>query len=75
MSSGKQKIIFIINPISGNKGKDVVERTITTLIDSIHYDVEIVRTDHKGHATDIATKAVNDHVDIVCAVGGDGTVN
>ena len=75
MSSGKQKIIFIINPISGNKGKDVVERTITTLIDSIRYDVEIVRTDHKGHATDIATKAVNDHVDIVCAVGGDGAVN
>ncbi len=75
MSATKQKIVFIINPISGNKGKEVVERNISTIIDNERYDVEIVRTSHKGHATDITRQAVKDNVDIVCAVGGDGTVN
>lgn len=75
MSSDKQKIVFIINPISGNKGKDVVERNISTIIDHNRYEVEIVRSSYKGHATVITNKAVADKVDIVCAVGGDGTVN
>lgn len=32
-------------------------------------------TERAGHASEIATEAKNNHVDVVVAVGGDGTVN
>ena len=32
-------------------------------------------TEHAGHATEIAAQAAADGVDIVVAVGGDGTIN
>ena len=39
------------------------------------YDLSIEYTSHAGHATEIATSAVEAGVDIVVAVGGDGTIN
>ena len=32
-------------------------------------------TERQGHATEIAREAANSGIDVVCAVGGDGTVN
>ena len=35
----------------------------------------IRKTEYAGHATEIARQAVKEHVDIVVAIGGDGTIN
>ena len=35
----------------------------------------VVRTDHRGHAVEIAQQAARDGVDVVIVHGGDGTVN
>lgn len=39
------------------------------------FDYEISFTEYAGHASEIASKAKDDNIDIVVAVGGDGTVN
>ena len=50
-------------------------RWIDERIDKSIHDYSIIKTEYAGHAFQIATKAVNDKVDIVVAIGGDGTVN
>lgn len=37
--------------------------------------VDVAETDRRGHAADLAAQARSDDVDLVVAVGGDGTVN
>lgn len=39
------------------------------------FDLAVEKTQYAGHATIIAQQAARDGVDVVVAVGGDGTVN
>lgn len=71
----KKKIIFILNPISGTSGKQFVQKLIEDYLDRRKYEYEIEKTEYVGHATELAKAAVARGVDIVCAIGGDGTVN
>jgi len=71
----KRHIRFIINPISGVGKKNILPKLIARYIDKSIFDYDIVFTDYRGHATELAEKAVLEKVDIVCAVGGDGSVN
>lgn len=71
----KRRIVFVINPTSGTTNKDVMPQLIDKYIDSDSNDVSTVFTEYAGHASEIASKCVNERVDVVVAVGGDGTVN
>lgn len=71
----KRRIVFVINPTSGTTNKDVMPQLIDKYIDSDNNDVSTVFTEYAGHASEIASKCVNEGVDVVVAVGGDGTVN
>lgn len=71
----KKKAIFIINLISGTSDKSSIPALIAEHIDHEKFDYEIAVTQYAGHASEIATKAKEDGVDVVVAVGGDGTVN
>ncbi len=71
----KKRIIFIINPISGTIKKQGVPGIISDCLDKNLYDYEIVLTKYSGHAQEIAQDAKNQGIDVVVAVGGDGTVN
>ena len=70
----KQRILFIINPISGHKGKKSFPDSVARCLDSGEFHYETVFTSHAGHASSLAAEAVG-HYDIVAAVGGDGTIN
>ena len=48
---------------------------IDKYIDRDKYEYEIKHTQRPHHATELAKSASNTGVDIVCAIGGDGTVN
>ena len=71
----KQRIIFIINPISGTHSKEGIPSLITRCLDTERFEPEIRFTEYAGHAVDIARQSVTDGYDIAVAVGGDGTVN
>lgn len=71
----KEKIIFIINPISGSKSKAGIPVFIEKYLDKNKYDYQIIFTDYGGQGTEIATLASANGVSMVVAVGGDGTVN
>lgn len=71
----KKTIHFIINPISGTHRKDQIITKIEHHIDAERFDYEIKYTQYAGHAAVLAQEAADRGVDIVAAIGGDGTVN
>ena len=71
----KKKIIFVVNPISGTQEKRAILKWIVERVDRSIYDYSIVKTEYAGHASQIAAEAVNNKVNIVVAIGGDGTIN
>ena len=71
----KQKIRFIINPISGKKHKDHLPRQIEEHLDHSRFDYEIFISNYAGHASILAQDAINQHVDILAVAGGDGSIN
>jgi YegS/Rv2252/BmrU family lipid kinase len=70
-----QKIVFIINPISGTASKKSMPALIDKYIDKNRFDVEIKFTEYAGHASVLAKEAREAGIDVVVAVGGDGTIN
>ena len=70
-----KRLLVIINPISGISSKKSVASTIKSHIDTTKYNVTMLFTKYAGHATVLAEAAVREGVDVVVAVGGDGTVN
>ena len=75
MEEKRKHILAIINPVSGIGSKDKLPRLIDTVVDHETNDVSIVMSEYAGHAREIAAQAVSDGIDVVVAVGGDGTVN
>lgn len=71
----RRHILAIINPVSGTGSKDKIPRLIDTVVDNERNDVSIVMSEYAGHAREIAAQAVDDGIDVVVAIGGDGTVN
>ena len=75
MEEKRRHILAIINPVSGTGNKEKIPRLIDTVIDHNRNDVSIVMTEYAGHAREIAAQAAADGIDVVVAIGGDGTVN
>ena len=71
----KRDIAFIINPISGTHSKDEIPNIIETVLDKEQFNYELRFTEYAGHAAEIAHECAEKGIDIVVAVGGDGTVN
>lgn len=69
------KLVFIVNPISGTKSKQHILDLIPQAFPSSEYEVEIKRTERAGHAEELSREAAQNGVDVIVAVGGDGTVN
>ncbi|NJK85177.1 MAG: YegS/Rv2252/BmrU family lipid kinase [Bacteroidales bacterium] len=71
----KERIVFIINPVSGTGRNRMMEPVIRELVDFNKYDIDIEFTGYRGHAAKLAKKYVKKGVDIIAAIGGDGTIN
>jgi YegS/Rv2252/BmrU family lipid kinase len=71
----KKHIRFIINPISGVGKKNKLPRLIEKYLDQDQFTYDTVYTERKNHAKELAEKAVEAGIEIVCAVGGDGSVH
>ncbi len=67
------RLTLIANPFASSfstRRVRVIERALNSL-----GKLEIVRTEERGHATEIAKKAAENEVDIVVVLAGDGTLN
>src|SRR5690606_33533245 len=71
----KQRILFVVNPISGGRKKKGFEKRVMSDLDTSRFDATFVFTAYAGHANELAAQAVADGTDVVVAVGGDGTIN
>jgi diacylglycerol kinase family enzyme len=70
-----KRILFIINPNSAKRNKARISKAIKNGINHSIYDAKVVYTESAGHAIILSKDAVTDKIDIIVAVGGDGTVN
>ena len=70
-----QKVLFIINPMSGtNRQKRMIETYARQYLPAADFDLHFAYTEYAGHAINISNNAKN-IFDIVVAVGGDGTIH
>ena len=67
--------LFIINPTSGRKSFPTLEHDIAKACEDNQIDYSIVSTNRAGHGTSLAREASLSNIDLVFAIGGDGTVN
>lgn len=71
----KKRIRFIINPISGVGQKNLLPELIKRHLDHSLFDYDITYTEFPKHAKEIAYQTSKEKFDMVCAVGGDGSVH
>lgn len=70
----KKRVLYIVNPHSGVGKKRAIEMEILQRTDPDFVEYDIIHTEYGGHATELTLK-YRDKVDVIVAVGGDGTVN
>jgi diacylglycerol kinase (ATP) len=71
----KKEWVFIVNPTAGNNYAITLIPKIKEEIEKHQIDADIVLTERKGHATELAEKYINSGSRYIVAVGGDGTMN
>jgi diacylglycerol kinase (ATP) len=71
----KLNIAFIVNPFSGSVKKRNIPEAIELFLDHSKYNYTIHYTEYSGHATDIARMLSEKAVDVIVAVGGDGSIH
>jgi diacylglycerol kinase family enzyme len=67
------RAVLVVNPkatATNARVRDVLKRALESDL-----KLEVVETKRRGHATDVARTAAADGVDVLVALGGDGTVN
>ncbi len=77
MAEIRKRVLFIVNPVSGvnQSRKAVLGDVITQQLDSNLFDCEIKFSESSENVRELSRTAANGGVDIIVAVGGDGTLN
>ncbi len=66
---------IIVNPNAGHGSKDEIPGLISRVLPENDFSWEIFFTTKPGHASQLATEAVEAGTNLIVAVGGDGTIN
>lgn len=70
-----RKIIYLINPISGTKGKSTLVRIITEKTTKQNIPFEILPSNVEGDYHFLKEKIINENITDVVVCGGDGTMS
>ncbi|TNE55456.1 MAG: YegS/Rv2252/BmrU family lipid kinase [Bacteroidetes bacterium] len=71
----KKRLKFVVNPKSGIGSKEDFPQLLERNLDAEIFEYDIHYTEYRGHAKKIAKAAADEAYDLVCAVGGDGSVH
>jgi len=74
-STGKGKWVFIVNPIAGNGFAKKYVPKLEEMIRQYGVDAEVIYTEYKGHASELAAGFAEKGYTHIIGVGGDGTMN
>lgn len=67
------RALLVVNPKASTtsaRARDVLAHALASEV-----KLDVVETNHRNHATELAEQAARDGLDVVVALGGDGTVN
>jgi diacylglycerol kinase family enzyme len=67
------RALVVVNPAATSTSAKMRDVLVGALASEVKLDV--VQTTHRGHARELAAQAAAEDIDLVVAVGGDGTVN
>jgi len=71
-----KRVCVIVNPISGGKkNKQKIIDYLQACLNQSGMVVDTMITERRGHATQLANQASEKQMDLVVAMGGDGTMN
>jgi len=70
-----KKVLAIINPKAGVNNNTSFKDLLWQYLDHNKFKLTTCLTEYAGHGKILAAEAVKDKIDIVIAVGGDGTIN
>ena len=68
-----KRMLVIVNPYASTMSDRLKHLVVYAL--QGRYDVHSIDTQRKGHAIELCREAAGEGYDVVCAFGGDGTVN
>ncbi len=71
----ERKIVYLINPISGTKGKSVIKDTIIRASEAAKIPFEIIYTNAAGNYGFLKNRIINEKITDIVICGGDGSVN
>lgn len=72
--SKQREVLILVNPVSGvHDKKAIVKEVVENLEDHINFDLRY--TEYADHATILAKESVENKLDAVVVIGGDGTIN
>lgn len=69
------KIVFIINPISGKGKGKLIAPQITAYFKNTPYTINVLFAEYPGHAIELTEQALKEKPKTIVACGGDGTIN
>ena len=77
MANQTKRVLFIVNPVSGvnQSRKAVLADAISNNLDNSLFECEIKYSESAAHVRELSKEAADAGVDIIVAVGGDGTLN
>jgi diacylglycerol kinase family enzyme len=68
-----RRLLLVVNPVARTYSRPVLAVIQKAL--SADFALEVVETKQRGHASEIASRAVDDGFDLVVVLSGDGTIN
>jgi YegS/Rv2252/BmrU family lipid kinase len=71
----KKRILFIINPKSGDRKKGHLQDLVNKHLPSDLFETRLDFTTHAGHAKELAQNGIRENWHCIVAAGGDGTIN
>lgn len=73
--SSKIRLLFIVNPISGNGKAAKIVPLIKKQFDLEKFDITIKESEAHGHASEITKDSIALNYNVIISIGGDGTIN